>query len=239
MTPEQDKVLLKVKKLIALANDSAVSEGERDNALRMAHGFLVRYNLTMTQVEMGLAERVKDCFDAPEEWAIHAAQGIAELFFCRYYFQRYRAGQGAPWTIRHYMIGQPANVTTAQLMAGFVIDSIRKESVSRKDRAYALSFCSGAATTIRTRCAELIKAGKADGENTPGTALVVADYYRTEREANSAYLRSNGTKVKTSVVLANRSKQEGYSAGVDFGKSVSLNPQVNGYADAPRLLGSR
>ena len=43
-------IIEKIKKLLALAADSGATEGERDNAIRMAHGLLAKHNLDMAQV---------------------------------------------------------------------------------------------------------------------------------------------------------------------------------------------
>lgn len=51
-TEEQARVLARVRKMMALANDdAAASDGERDNALRMAHATLLKHNLTMAAAE--------------------------------------------------------------------------------------------------------------------------------------------------------------------------------------------
>lgn len=46
-----DKIINRVKKMMALANDPAASDGERENALRMSYAILAKYNLDMTDVE--------------------------------------------------------------------------------------------------------------------------------------------------------------------------------------------
>ena len=43
-------ILDRVKKMLAIANDSAASEGECDNALRMAHNTLAKHNLDMADL---------------------------------------------------------------------------------------------------------------------------------------------------------------------------------------------
>lgn len=43
-------ILEKVKKLLALAGNAGATEGERDNALRMAHGLLAKHNLDMADL---------------------------------------------------------------------------------------------------------------------------------------------------------------------------------------------
>ncbi len=51
MTTDNEKVLDKVRKLLALANNEAASEGERDNAMRMAHKLLTMHQLEMADVD--------------------------------------------------------------------------------------------------------------------------------------------------------------------------------------------
>ena len=46
-----EKILDKVKKLLAVANNEAATEGERDNALRMAHNMLAKHNLAMADLD--------------------------------------------------------------------------------------------------------------------------------------------------------------------------------------------
>lgn len=47
----EDKIINRIKKMLALANDAAAAEGERDNAMRMAYNLLAKHNLTMATVE--------------------------------------------------------------------------------------------------------------------------------------------------------------------------------------------
>lgn len=48
---DEDRILERVRKMLALANDEAATEGERDNALRMAHNLLMKHQLSMEDVE--------------------------------------------------------------------------------------------------------------------------------------------------------------------------------------------
>ena len=63
MSYEEDKAraLARVRKMLALANDAAATEGERENALRMAHATLAKYNLELAEaVERGDARVMLD-----------------------------------------------------------------------------------------------------------------------------------------------------------------------------------
>ena len=46
---ERNKILARVRKLLNLANNAAATEGERDNAMRMAHATLAKYNLSLAE----------------------------------------------------------------------------------------------------------------------------------------------------------------------------------------------
>lgn len=47
----EEKIINRVKKMMALANDSAASDGERENALRMSYALMAKHNLDMTDVQ--------------------------------------------------------------------------------------------------------------------------------------------------------------------------------------------
>jgi hypothetical protein len=53
-------VLERVRKLLALGTNAGATEGERDNAMRMAHALLAKYNLDMAQVQMETGEVSED-----------------------------------------------------------------------------------------------------------------------------------------------------------------------------------
>lgn len=176
MADTPDRILERVRKLLALGNNEAAAEGERDNALRMAHKLLVMHNLQLADVELaGTAgneargEQVVDLEAYP--WARTICHAIAKLFFCSYYFQRPVSGKKG----RHYFVGKLSNSTTASELAVFVVRSVLKESV----RLYrsgtspeACAFDKGAAQRIWQRCYMLRKeaeeAEKAQQQPKPG-----------------------------------------------------------------------
>jgi hypothetical protein len=249
---DQERILTKVRKLIALAECKGASEGERDNALRMAHAMLSRHNLSMGQVAHAGLERQRVMLDCGEEWAIPACMGIAELFFCRYYMQRVRDSNGAVIDIHHYFAGQTANALTAQAMASYVIDSIGRQVIAQKglnaldsilDGAtvprytenYKASFAQGAADAVLVKCRELKASNGADNANgTTGTDIVPVAYYDQEKAANEAYLFNQwGVKLVQAKVKA--FSGTGYAQGKAFGESINLSRQVGSAANAPRL----
>ena len=230
-----DKVLDRIKKMLALGNDSAATEGERETALRMAYNLLAKYNLTINdlpsdqQQEEG-RERA-DIVIYKAIWARSLAHSIANLFFCKYYFTR------ALNRDNHFCSGRSSNVVTASYMADHIVRSIKKEAGQR----YAVwtspegrSFCVGAAATIRQRIAEMLEK---DTESTVGSALALIAVRKTEAIANDAWLAGEGVRLVSKKARASRVQGEAYGDGRAFGATVSLAAQVGARNNAVKLLG--
>ena len=227
-----DKIINRIRKMLALANDAAATEGERDNALRMAHATLAKYNLSMSEVgkkEESAEKRMdKELTTADFPWMRKTAQAIAKLFFCEYFFVALSGGK-----MKNFFIGKESNVLTAIEMTSFVLGSIRKEGSQRgktadSPSAFARSFAKGAADSIVNRCYEIRTAAtKPAAASTTGTSLVLANFYEAEIVANKDYIsKSMGIALRT-----RKSKEKaagsGYTAGREFGKSIPLNVQLN------------
>lgn len=233
-----EKILDRVRKLLALANDDAATEGERDNALRMAHATLMKHNLSMEHLDAH--ERAKQ--DPRERldtegwnlvWCRDLRNIIAKLFFCKYYIGgRINATRG-----RHVYVGRASNVATAAYMSDWIIASVLKEA----DRLYkhrltpeGRSFCVGVVYKLEERVLEINKATQAEVTAT-GSALVVADYYRTEQEANVLWVSENMTVVKAKARRNTDIDEDAYAAGQRFGGMIQLNQQVATTAESKRI----
>lgn len=250
-TYEQDKAraLERVRKMLALANDSAASEGERDNAMRMAHATLAKWNLSLAEASNKPDDRGQQVMELrTPPWARTCAGAIARLFFCEYFFVKLRHDQ----RVRHYFIGREANAVTAMEIAAYVIRSIRAEARRKQAELnetgeWKTAFVKGAAHKIYYRCEELRKQAEMEPAmaNTPkstGTSLVLASVYQTELLANKAWLEKGGWKIKESKPRQQSIKSyDAYTRGTEYGAGLSLNRQIgdgNGKRkddDTPRL----
>lgn len=222
---DNEKVLDKIKKLLAVANDAAATEGERDNALRMAHKLLVKHNLDMQDLHKhGIKEeRIRETVETFRmKWARGVAGSIAELFMCKLYWQNINATKG-----RYSFIGLESNATTAALMTEYVIQSILKEA--RKLYTHNLSsgarqFGYGAEFKLSNRVAEMIKTTSKE----VGTGLIVVELYDLEEKANEEFLKSQGTKIK---ILKDRETDitdyKAFNAGSQYAEKIDLNLQLN------------
>jgi hypothetical protein len=232
----ENKVLERVKKMIALGNDSAATEAERETALRMAYNLLAKYNLSISDLpseQDNEARERQDVVISADRWARSLAQAVAKLFFCRYFY----SGTGTSGKDKHCFVGRQSNVITARYMSEFLIKSVKREATGRyksPTSPQGRSFCVGTVDSIRKRVEEMIKT---DTESTPGTALVLASLHQREADANSKWLEQAGLSLTTSKARADNSlRASAFYDGREYGKTVSLNQQVkNSASDFKRL----
>ncbi len=232
----ENKVLERVKKMIALGNDAAATEAERETALRMAYNLLAKYNLSISDLPSDQdteARERQDVVISADRWARSLAQAVAKLFFCKYFYN----GTGTSGKDKHCFVGRQSNVITARYMSEFLIKSVKREATGRyksPTSPQGRSFCVGTVDSIRKRVEEMIKT---DTESTPGTALVLASLHQREADANSKWLEQAGLSLTTSKARADNSlRASAFYDGREYGKTVSLNQQVkNSASDFKRL----
>lgn len=232
------KVLSRVRKMLALAHNEAASEGERDNALRMAHAVLAKYNLTLGDAEVEAEPRVEDKAQiSPHPWARYLIESIAQLYFCNTMFYRYRDKRQV-----HHFVGRQSNVVTAIEMCKFIVSSINKEArkAARENpliTGYERSFCKGAATAVFYRCKEIRESAEKQPEQqgSTGTSLVLASLYRTELEKNDLVIAEKHGKLKMMSSRTQSADASAYNAGQRYGKTLNLNRQVSGGGNHARL----
>lgn len=233
---DSTRLISRIRKMLALANDAGATEGERDTALRMAHALLAKHNLDLATITATDATPTSAAIEPRTDtavqfggwpWARYVASSIAELFFCTYVCSAGRTRR----TWNHYFIGRASNATTASLVAEFVVTSIYREAARRKraedeGNAFLRSFAWGAAFAIRQRVDALKRQPEPIPDATPGTALVLANLYDTEARANAQYVAKRWPVLKTARQGKSLGHRDALEQGRSYGASVSLNAQV-------------
>lgn len=222
-----DKILDKVKKMMALANDAGASEGERENALRMAHNLLAKHNLAMADLSEHEALEGRDNIHLDTygmKWCRQVAKYTGRLFFCEHFYSLKLNGT----KIRHHFVGKQSNAVTASLMTEYLINSILKEC--RKNWKHNLApesraFAHGAADQLMNRVFAMMKnpAGKGISDS---TAMVVVEMYKTEQDANRAWMKNGGIELVTVKSRTKAVEAGAYNAGREYANGLSLNGQV-------------
>ena len=248
MSDANNKVLDRVKKMLALGNCMGTTEHERDTAMKQAYKLITKYNLDPNALkeEADTAGPRGDFKQAGWSmlWARQASHLIAELFFCEYYY----SGKINATKCYHQFVGKEGNATTAMHITDHIVSSILKEGRARFGDnlcAGTRSFALGCVDRLHVRIAALKReaateysapsstqsngaAGTAQGSSvqgsTAGTALALANVYQSEKEANEALL----PKLKINKAQGKAAEASPYFAGREFGDKLSLNIQVGG-----------
>lgn len=225
----EEKVLDKVRKLLAMANDERGNEHEREQALRMAHNMLTKYGLDMSDVDRAIRDKEdpRGRFDSEGwsmRWSLQIRNSIAKLFMCRYFYGRKINGTRC----EHSFVGRESNAVTAMYISDYVINSILKEgrrlykhNLSPETRAFAV----GCADRIRERVLDMIKEKGAELAGT-GKDLVLRDMAKSEDEANAAFLEEMGTRLVSKKARQSSVNIKAYGAGKEYGGKIGLNVQV-------------
>lgn len=233
----EDKVIGRIKKMIALGNDSAATEGERETALRMAYNLLARHNLSLDDLPADQVNEVRERQDieiSADTWARSVAQSVAKLFFCKYFLMKTRTSGKD----KHCFVGRQSNVVTTRAMAEYIIKSLKREASVRYKSAttpQGRSFCVGATDIIRKRVTEMLAS---DTESTRGNALVLINLHEKENDENSKWLEAAGMSLSPMKARADNSlRANAFYDGREYGKSVSLNQQVKSSNSSLKRLG--
>ena len=224
-----EKIINRIKKMMALAQDKAASDGERENALRMSFALMARHNLEMSDVEgnpVGPQEARKgvkgEFYGRP--WAITLCSAVARLFFCAYYRSSIGKDQA-----RHTFTGKESNATTAEEVARVLVESIRREASSQmrargENATWRRSFATGAAFKIQERVGEMMSATAAIEGTSTGTALVLVNIRKEESIANDRFIKEQGIVLRVRSSGAKRSVHgDAYGAGRSFASNLNLH----------------
>lgn len=223
----EEKIISRIQKMLALANDLAASEGERDNALRMAYATMAKYNIDMAAVDKHLRPEDRINFESTSwawMWAKQVNQIVGKLFFCKYYVGRKINGTQC----QHHFVGKESNAMTAAVMADYVVNSILREgrAIYKQNTAPGTrAFAIGAMHALYNRVEQMRRDDMPDAA--PGTALVLASLHKTEQDANEAFLQESGTSL-VHRKGGNRAvgDHNAYEAGQAYGKNINLSAQL-------------
>lgn len=230
-----ERIIDRIRKMLAIANDLAATEEERDTALNMAYKTMAKYNLEMGDIKEKETTEPREAheyqgFSFP--FAREICYSVADLFFC-FYLSSYKVN-GTQQI--HRFIGRASNVATAMVMADYIIKSIMKEGrklYKQNTSPECRSFCLGAAHKLATRIRQMREAAEAENRGS-GTDIVLADYYKTELEANDK-LAMELFNYRQGRAYNPKVSGKAYRQGQEFGKTINLNLQVDKAASAAPL----
>ena len=236
----QDRIIEKIKKLLAVANSNATGNGvehEQETAMRQAHAMLAKHNLQMADIFDDKEDRdvVEIAEEFPCPWRRVVAGALARLYFCTFYWEQVPNKQ----KYKFCFVGLESNATTAMEMTKFLLKSILQESEKQRKAkgevtGWGTSFRNAAGTRISARCSTIRAEAEADPTlNLPApttsdsTALTIVSVYKNEEEANDAFIEKIlGLNLRTKKIGGKLLDRDGAVAGDAYGRKVNLGTQI-------------
>jgi len=200
------KLIDKIKKMFALANDAGAAKGEAENAMRMANKMMERHNLTSMDLHNKEDITIKFEDGSRYNWIKHLYMAVAEVYSCGFFTQ------GSDQCL---IVGAESDAVTASIVTHGLIDSINKQG-----KGQGIAFKNGAMFEIARQCREIIRARKDSTEIAPSTGLVLADIYATKHQRSLDFMDKN-----LNLKQGRRTKMNSNEAGRAYG--ASLNPHAH------------
>ena len=210
---KQNRIIEKIRKLFALANDKGASGNEAENALRMANKLLAKHSLEMVQLAESDA-----VFCSFQDYNIKypgskiAIGAICRLYNCRVIFDM-------NWTpAKTLIIGTGSNRVTAIIVIEQLLDQIKKECAGKN-----AAFKTGAAIGLSDVCQRIIDERKEDTtEIIPGTGLMPIDQMKQQEIAVNEFVESNFKNLRAS------RRTKGSAEGRKYGHGLNPGARVRG-----------
>lgn len=173
-------IVEKIQKLFALANDPAATEGERDNALRMAGALMAKHNIDQAAIHAKAGTKAKITSvqaEADKTWHGWISWGVSHLMGCK---STYRDDGN----INFY--GPPEVIDAARMTYDSIVQQIEmlykqnlRSGMSQSARAnFRRTFKEAAASRVQQRIKEIVenlRTRDAIAQQATGcTALVIA-----------------------------------------------------------------
>lgn len=238
---DMDKLIIKIKKLLALAQSS--NENEAALAMEKAQALLAEHNLSLDAVqdkepaeEVVGPERALKRYPA-RPWLRMLAGAVGQLYFCKAFFRSLKPGSHK--YDYHYFVGTAANAKVAALMFEYLAATVQRLELENADRlfphnkkqhsAFRNAFRLECVERLRERIMERIEAAKRGQIKTSGGSSnlpALASMYLITQEANTKYIEDvlGGLNV---VKTEGRSQSEvGRIYGRKAGDEISLDQQI-------------
>jgi hypothetical protein len=213
-TVVNDRVLDRVRKLLAMANDARGNENESANAAAMAQAIIAEHGLEMSQLENqsndpALVTRDKTQHDraAMYKYQRDLMASVAKCNFCRHFITDVHAVSSGKMrkVKRHVLLGRTINVQASILIYDYLIDAMDRlvpwQGSALRGRD-ALLWFEGCAERLGERLSDHRRAMEEESENKrteeatrarhpsaapASNALVLADAYSSEDDLNEDF----------------------------------------------------
>lgn len=232
-TADRNKIIDRMKKILALSQDAGATDGERAAAIHQLQNMMARHNIDMATVEghdltkqqvmEGHTMEQHEFYGRP--WANTIVHGVSKMLFCTYFV---RPSTKKNMSI-HCFCGTPENVAAAVMLARFLVEGVLSEGTRQAriqapghESAWRRSFGTGASSKLYSRCMDEMK--KPPENMSAGTALVLTSLYQKAQETNTMVLQEKyGIRLRARTDGRKKSAMgDALSAGNAHGAKMNL-----------------
>jgi hypothetical protein len=231
------KVLDLVRKLMAKANDSAVTEAEAMLYAEKANALLAEHNLAISEIETEAVgpEFITDTtMTESAPWVRTLANSTAQLYFCSYYYTYNHAS----FKDMHRFVGAPHNVEVAKMMFMYLFETVRRLAKQGAERmptraekiSYIASFKIACAARLGQRIRERIAAlRKGEAKGTDGKNLpALNNLYEETQRLLKAFLEQAVPDMRNKSQRMQARHFQGAMEGRTAGGNIGLDAQLKG-----------
>lgn len=192
------KIIDRIKKMFALANDDGAAAGEAENAMRMANKLMERHALSAIDLHTNEAMRIKFEPYFRNSWSKQVYNSVAKVYSCEFF---------SHGTKHNILVGAKSDTITASIVINALIGNIEKAG-----RGEGVKFKNGAALEIVRQCREILKARENNTEKVAGTGLVLCDVFDAKLKKAEEFMNAEFDISTQPVRMDSNEKGRAYGA---------------------------
>lgn len=239
----------KIRKLLALANHPGTGAAESAAAAAMAADLALKYNIELSQInKMASNAQAKNFARGNPTVEVHGihrtalinlARGIADLYGCQFLIYKVKSSRASIG-----FVGQDHNVAMADTWLDYLWAACRNtNSVYNKGQTYAttidarranISFRLHFAMEVRNRLAEKLASMRRGETAGTGTALMVVNWFETEKKEVQLWMDANLRLGKASTTRKREIDYNAAMAGYRAGQTTGLDDQIGASSNPAR-----
>ena len=202
-----DKIIERIKKMFALANDAGAAAGEAENAMRMANNLMERHALSAIDLHTNEQMRVKFEPYFRYNWSKQVYNSVSELYNCKFF---------SHGTKNNIIVGAKSDTITASIIINALI-----ENIGNAGKGEGIEFKNGAALEIVRQCREILEARKSNTETVVGTGLVLCDIFNAKLKKAQDFLDEEFN------ITSKRIRMDSNDKGRAYGATLSPNAHIS------------
>lgn len=202
-----DKIISRIKKMFALANNTGATDGEAENAMRMANKMLEKYNLSMVDLHTEEAVGIKFESGQTSPWIRTVYNAVSKVYGCTYFYN--------PRQKCNYIVGTESDRISASFIIGQLIGDIK-----RAGKGHGADFKNGASLELARKCG-LIEEERRLSNLTTETGIALLDVYKQKVNLAQDHMDDN-----LNLGRSKRTTMTSSQAGRNFGRGLSTSARL-------------